>query len=126
MTLAILMQHPEYHALLDQQDRALNREYLPEMGETNPFLHLAMHLSIAEQYSIDQPQGIRHWVDALTHQSADRHVAEHEVMDCLGEMLWHAGRYQTAPDANIYFQCLRGKVQASHPDAGPMPTPNEE
>ena len=44
MTLAIMLLHPEYHAILDAPERYLEREWLPEDGQTNPFLHLAMHL----------------------------------------------------------------------------------
>jgi hypothetical protein len=57
--LEAVLAHPEYHALLDQPECYREREYLPESGETNPFLHLSMHLAIAEQVSVDQPPGIR-------------------------------------------------------------------
>ena len=98
MTLAIILLHPEYHPVLDAPARYLEREWLPEDGQTNPFLHLAMHLSIEEQLSIDQPPGIRARIDALSLQHQDRHPALHDAMDGLAEMIWHAQRYQTPPD----------------------------
>ena len=57
--VSVIEKHPEYHALLENPERALGREYLPELGETNPFLHLAMHLAIQEQVDTNRPTGIR-------------------------------------------------------------------
>ncbi|WP_204318325.1 DUF1841 family protein [Serratia marcescens] len=30
-----------------------------ELGETNPFLHMGLHLAVREQVATDRPQGIR-------------------------------------------------------------------
>lgn len=107
--LDTLLAHPEYHALLDHPDRYLERDYPPEFGETNPFLHLSMHLAIAEQLGIDQPPGIRARYQALLEKTGDAMEAQHEVMDCLAEMIWQAQRHGTAFDLEIYFACLDKK-----------------
>lgn len=99
-------QHPEYHALLDAPARHRDREWTPEMGETNPFLHLSMHLSISEQLSIDQPQGVRAAYRHLLARSTDAHAAQHRVMDCLAEMIWQAQRHNLPPDGAAYLRCL--------------------
>ena len=44
---------------VDDPERYHHKDYLPEMGDTNPFLHMSMHMAIKEQLSIDQPAGIR-------------------------------------------------------------------
>ena len=44
---------------------ALDKEWTPEGGQMNPFLHLSLHLAIHEQVSIDQPPGIRAAFTAL-------------------------------------------------------------
>ncbi len=54
----VILEHPEYHEVLQNKDKYLEVQYLPEMGQTNPFLHLSMHLTIIEQLSINQPIGI--------------------------------------------------------------------
>ena len=54
-----IARHPEYAEALADADSAIARDYSVEGGQANPFLHLSMHLSIAEQVSIDQPPGIR-------------------------------------------------------------------
>ena len=54
-----ITRHPEYHAILDAPERYQEREWHPESGQTNPFLHLSMHLAISEQLSIDQPPGVK-------------------------------------------------------------------
>jgi hypothetical protein len=60
--------HPEYAGDLADLDAALAAVYTVEDGRTNPFLHLSMHLSIAEQVSIDQPSGIRQAVQLLANR----------------------------------------------------------
>ena len=114
LAVEIISLHPEYHAMLDDRDRYLetyrDRDYPPEFGETNPFLHINMHLSIREQVSIDQPQGVKKFHADLSNKLGAALEAEHEMMDCLAEMIWHAQRHHTAPDAQIYLGCLAGKL----------------
>lgn len=106
MALAVMLLHPEYHAQLDDPDKFLERDYLPENGETNPFLHLSMHLAIREQLSIDQPRGVVAHYRRLLAETASEHDAEHVLLDCLGEMLWQAQRAGGAPDPALYLGCL--------------------
>ena len=106
IALELMQQHPEYHALFDHPERYAERDYLPEMGETNPFLHLSLHLAIREQLPIDQPRGIAAHYWRLLGKTGNAHDAEHLIMDCLGEMIWQAQRRGAAPDAAIYFECL--------------------
>jgi len=101
--------HPEYHAVLEQPERYREREWPPESGETNPFLHLSMHLSIGEQLSIDQPPGVKTRYLALAERLGDEHAAQHAVMDCLAEMVWRAQRDNLPPDGTAYLLCLERK-----------------
>jgi hypothetical protein len=109
MALSVILEHPEYHAMLDNPSRYLDRDWKPEGGETNPFLHLQMHLAIEEQVSIDQPAGIRDAVQALARRHDSAHDARHDVMDCLAEMIWVAQRDGTAFDSTAYLDCLARK-----------------
>ncbi|NDP48700.1 MAG: DUF1841 family protein [Sulfuriferula multivorans] len=104
--LDAVLAHPEYHGILDQPERYQERDYLPEAGETNPFLHLSMHLAIAEQLSVDQPPGIRERYQQLIKQHSDAMDAQHAIMECLGEMIWQVQRHQTAFDSAAYLRCL--------------------
>jgi len=104
----LIEMHPEYHELLGADD-ALQREWTPEQGETNPFLHLSLHLSIEEQLSIDQPPGIRSTFDSLQTRLGDRHAALHVVLDCLGEVMWRDQRDRAEPDGAAYLDCIRRK-----------------
>jgi hypothetical protein len=106
----IIVRHPEYHPLLGQPDRYRDRDWPPELGETNPFLHLSMHLSIAEQLSIDQPPGIRAAYEKLRTRLGDEHAAQHAVMDCLGEMLWRSQRDGLPPDGAAYLDCIERRL----------------
>lgn len=114
MAVDVIALHPEYHDMLNDLDRYLesfrDREYPPEFGETNPFLHLGMHIAIREQVSIDQPGGVRGHHRALSLKLGSALAGEHEMMDCLGEMIWQAQRNRTAPDADLYLKCLARKL----------------
>ena len=105
-----LIQHPEYERDLANADAAQNAEYDIEQGKSNPFLHLSMHLSIAEQISVDQPRGIRDAFLALAKRRGSEHDAHHEIMECLGQMLWTAQRNGTPPDGDAYVECVRLRV----------------
>ena len=102
-----LIQHPEYESDLANADAAQNAEYDIEQGKSNPFLHLSMHLSIAEQISVDQPRGIRDAFLTLAKRRGSEHDAHHEIMECLGQMLWTAQRNGTPPDGDAYVECVR-------------------
>ena len=108
--LEVILLHPEYHALLGQRERNIDRDYLPDSGQLNPFLHLSLHLSVAEQLAINQPTGIRGLYEALLAQRSDRHAALHVILECLGETVWQANRLKTAPDQDAYLSCVRDRL----------------
>ena len=105
-----IAEHPEYHADLADVDAAVAASYSVEDGRTNPFLHLAMHLSISEQCSIDQPRGIRQAVELLAARRDSLHEAHHEAMECLGRMLWESQRAGRPPDAQAYIDCVQRRA----------------
>ena len=111
-TLASLWiaEHPEYHAELVDADAAVARNYDETPGQTNPFLHLSMHLSISEQCSIDQPRGIRQAVELLTARLDSLHDAHHATMDCLGQMLWESQSAGRPPDGDAYIACVQRRA----------------
>lgn len=102
-----IVEHPEYQAILNNLEQAQQAEYTPEKGQTNPFLHLSMHMSITEQIQIDQPPGIREASRQLTIKLDSEHEAQHRIMECLGEVLWNAQRDGTPPDMNAYVQSIQ-------------------
>lgn len=101
--------HPEYHLLLQDTD-AITRDFSPEAGQVNPFLHLSLHLAIEEQLSIDQPPGLRAAFARCQLRSGSRHDALHQVLDCLGETVFNAQRDRSAPDGIAYVQCVMRKA----------------
>lgn len=105
----LVARHPEYHALLSDCEGALEKEWAPEGGQMNPFLHLSLHLAIHEQLSIDQPPGIRTAFENLRSR-LDPHDAEHVLLECLGETIWRAQREGGAMDALAYVDAVRRKA----------------
>ena len=108
--LEVILLHPEYHNLLSDRERNIDRDYAPESGQMNPFLHLSLHLSIEEQLSIDQPPGIHDLFGRLQAKLADRHAALHVLLECLGETLWQASQTASPPDQQAYLACLRNQL----------------
>jgi Domain of unknown function (DUF1841) len=105
-----IAEHSEYHAELADLDIALAAVYDVESGRSNPFLHLSMHLTISEQVSIDQPRGIKQAFELLAAKRGSAHAAQHEVMECLGEMVWASQRSALPPDGERYIACVRQRA----------------
>jgi hypothetical protein len=105
----IMLEHPEYHALLASPE-AMTKEFSPEHGQSNPFLHMSLHLSVEEQLSIDQPPGIRAAFETLRRIRGDRHNTMHDVIECLGETMFKALRDRTSPDGVAYLNSIRRRA----------------
>ena len=105
-----MAEHPEYRDDFADEAAALERQYEGADGHGNPFLHLSMHLSISEQCSIDQPRGIRQAVELLERRRQSLHDAHHEVMECLGRMMWESQRAGRPPDGQAYIDCVQRRA----------------
>jgi hypothetical protein len=107
IALQVILLHPEYHAILDHPERYRDRDYA---DESNPFLHMSLHLALEEQLSIDQPPGVVQRFGLLVSSFQDRHEALHQALECLGETVWRAQRERAAPDAAAYLECLAARA----------------
>jgi Domain of unknown function (DUF1841) len=105
-----IAEHPEYQAELSDVAAALAASYTVEEGRSNPFLHLSMHLTITEQVAIDQPRGIKQAYDLLAARLGSAHEAQHQVMECLGDMIWTSQRSGLPPDGHAYLDCVRRRA----------------
>ncbi len=108
LVLEIALLHPEYHDLLGRPERYSDRDYT---SESNPFLHMSLHLALEEQLSIDQPPGIAQRFAALLARAGGRHDALHEAIECLAEMVWRAQKDKAPPDAGLYLDCLEKRTR---------------
>ena len=102
----VIEAHPEYQALLES-DQALHRDFSIDDGQTNPFLHMGMHITLAEQLASDRPAGIRSLHPRITLKTGHAHQAAHKMMDCLGLILWEAQRAGRAPDEQAFLTCMQ-------------------
>jgi hypothetical protein len=107
IALQVILLHPEYHQVLDHPERYRDRDYV---DESNPFLHMSLHLALEEQLSIDQPPGVVHRFGLLVARFQDRHEALHQGLECLAETVWRAQREHAAPDAAAYLDCLAARA----------------
>jgi len=106
----IIEMHPEYHSLITSGDDALHKDYSPEDGESNPFLHMGLHIGIREQLSTNRPQGIVDIHSEMSRKIDTQHDVEHRMMDCLVEMIWQSQRNQVMPNEADYLQCLKKQI----------------
>ena len=105
LIVAVLKQHPEYQKVVT--DPTALQEAYTETNQVNPYMHMGMHITLAEQLGADRPAGIRQVYQQLMHKAADAHQAEHQMMECLERVLWEAQAAGTAPDEQQYLECLR-------------------
>lgn len=103
----ILRWHPEYHALLDDGPRVLARDFGGAEPAHNPFLHLGLHVALAEQLQADRPAGIVALHAALLARGEPVHEAAHLMIECLAAELWRAQSAGRLPDDQSYLAALR-------------------
>ena len=111
IAVSVMHLHPEYHAILNSPEQYKHQAYFPEMGETNPFLHMSLHLSVLEQISINQPIGITDIYKKLKTHHQNEHDAQHDILECLAETIWLAQRNHTVLDAEHYITLMQEKVR---------------
>jgi hypothetical protein len=102
----VIVLHPEYQSVLEDEN-ALDKDYTPESGQSNPFLHMGLHLAVREQVSTDRPSGIRAAFEACVKKLGSAHDAEHQMIECLAEALWDAQRSGRPPDEMAYLERVR-------------------
>lgn len=99
----VIKEHPEYHDFITQ----LDKDFLPELGQTNPFLHMGLHLGLREQLVTNRPQGISKIYKKLLSKTASTHDTEHLMIDCLAEAMWSSQVNNLPPDEAKYLKCLK-------------------
>ncbi|MCZ6731540.1 MAG: DUF1841 family protein [Gammaproteobacteria bacterium] len=112
IAVEIALRHPEYHSVLENPQSFQDRDYLPDFGETNPFLHMGLHIAIEEQITTNRPPGVIDIYQALRERFDDSHMVEHQMMDCLAEALWQAQRHGGQPSEKDYLACLRRQADS--------------
>jgi len=99
----VIKEHPEYHDFVNQ----LDKDFLPETGQTNPFLHMGLHLGLREQLATNRPAGITDIYNQLLNKKGSSHDVEHSMIECLAEAMWSAQTNNTPPDESRYLQSLK-------------------
>ena len=103
----VIAEHPEYQAFIENKEQALAKDFFPEMGEANPFLHLSLHLGIRDQVNLNNPSGIADIYQQLLIQYGERHPTEHAMMECLAHEM-HAMQQESRPfSVDAYLAALR-------------------
>jgi Domain of unknown function (DUF1841) len=106
----VIVAHSEYQSIVADVDTALAFEPDASGAADNPFLHMGLHLAVREQLSIDRPPGIRDLHRQLQTRFGEPHLAEHALMEALGEELYLAQRNGRAPDEQQYLARARQRL----------------
>ena len=101
----IIELHPEYQGLLSKGDDALEKDFTPEGGENNPFLHMGMHIALREQANTDRPIGFQAVYQKLL-LKLGKHEAEHAMMEFLAEALWRSQKDNLPFDESSYLTSI--------------------
>lgn len=102
----VILAHPEYHKILENHEAFKQHTYYPELGETNPFLHMGLHIAVREQVATDRPNGIHALYGDLVERYKDPLAVEHLIMDRLAECLWLSQKNNVPPDETQYLNSL--------------------
>ena len=104
--VAVLIDHPEYHHYFSDINH-LHQEYIPEMDEVNPYLHLGLHIAIREQIQTNRPMGMLDVYAELMKKYGDHLLVEHKMIDCLAEAIWQMQRSGVEMDMQVYLEKLK-------------------
>ena len=105
--IEVIALHPEYLFVFENKEKYLDKDYIPENNEANPFLHMSLHLGLREQLNTNRPEGIRQIFEKLCHKTQDPHDSEHQMFECMMEMLWQSQRDGSMPDDDVYITKLK-------------------
>jgi hypothetical protein len=109
--LEVVLLHPQFHSMLDRSERNLDRDWLPESGQMNPFLHLTLHFAVQEQLSTGQPTGIFEGSDRLRARPPSGHDALHAVAECLVRTVSQTERTAAPLDPTLYLEGIRRRLE---------------
>jgi len=113
----VARRHPEYHALLEAGDSVLDRDWLPEQGESNPFLHMGLHIALLEQVATDRPPGIRKlYQQTINRCLGNTHEAEHLIMECIAEAMWKMQRNGGDANPKALLKCIKKRAGGAGQD----------
>lgn len=102
----VIKEHPEYHRIIEDTSR-IDKDFTPENGETNPFLHMGLHIAIREQLATNRPIGIKNIYTDLMYKFQDTSKVEHMIMDYLVETIITSQKQGTPPDEKVYLDNLK-------------------
>ncbi|MDX1836137.1 DUF1841 domain-containing protein [Legionella taurinensis] len=103
----VIADHPEYQTMLENSTPENEQAYFPELGQTNPFLHMGLHLAVRDQLATNRPAGIVAVYQQLLTKYQDRLAVEHLLLEKLAECLWQAQRTASYPDENQYLLAVK-------------------
>ena len=105
----VILDHPEYHAIFHDPVHFLDKVYSSDQ-ESNPHMHLSIHLVLRDQISLDNPQGIRPIYQQLCEHYGNPLEAEHAMIECLIQELWPVMNGGQPFNNERYLQQLRQAV----------------
>ncbi|MCF6807341.1 DUF1841 family protein [Thiotrichales bacterium 19S9-12] len=104
--VTVIQEHPEYQSTIENPQKYEDKDFQPEAGQTNPFLHLSLHLAIRDQINTDRPKGIQDLFKKQCQVKQSAEQVEHLMMEALVDMMWQAQKYGQMPQEAEYLKQL--------------------
>ncbi len=105
----IIQRHPEYHPIFAPENfEQMQAEKFAL--DHNPFFHLALHVTIAEQVGSDRPAGIRPLFTQLMKKYQDQTIVEHKMIECLSQILVESFMQDSASTEEQYLEAIKRLV----------------
>jgi hypothetical protein len=103
----IIKRHPEYQPIFSHQEAFEDFQAEKFALDHNPFFHLALHVTVAEQVGADRPSGIRALYQQLLKKYQDQTITEHKIIECLARVLVDSFNQDTTSNEQVYLEAIR-------------------
>lgn len=103
----IFEKHPEYHFIFKDPEKYKAQQFFPELGDSNPYMHMSLHMALLEQLATNRPAGIREIYQKLYEKYlGDEHHVQHLMMEQIASQLYSAQQAQALPSEQAYLEAL--------------------
>ncbi|MBN9288984.1 MAG: hypothetical protein BGO43_08140 [Gammaproteobacteria bacterium 39-13] len=103
----IIKRHPEYQPIFSDPENFNDLQNEKFALDHNPFFHLGLHVTIAEQVGANRPLGIRPLYQRLLKKYGDQNQAEHKMMECLARILVDSFQQSNSVNEKRYLEAIR-------------------
>ena len=111
---ALKLHADEYHNVFEFSDVVPDREFDPQKGEVNPFLHISIHAAVQAQLEAKDPIEVLQFYNAMRKKKCSHHDALHLILTILAPLMFRTMKSLMPFDNNRYLSLLK-KYKSRNP-----------